>query len=114
MLIGFAQFVDEHYDAAAEALQAAFVQEPTSAPTAFLLGWVHSNAGRSSDAITAWRNAVRLDPTMTAGYLALADAYVRLSHPELAAQALKDGLRALPKSTELQVKLAEVERRTGR
>jgi VWFA-related protein len=111
VLLGLAQFADERYDASAESLQAALTLNPNSAPTAFLLGWVRSNAGKSSDAVTAWRNAVRLDPAMTSAYLALADTYLRLSHPELAVQVLRDGLRALPTSTELQSKLASVEHR---
>jgi tetratricopeptide (TPR) repeat protein len=111
VLLGLAQFAAEQYDPAAASLQSAFTLSPTSAPTAFLLGWVHSNAGRPQEALTAWRNAIRLDATMTSAYLALAETYLQLSHPELAVQVLKEGLKAQPTSLELQNKLAVVERR---
>jgi VWFA-related protein len=110
-LRGLALFADDRFDQAAGALSAALALEPTSAATAFLLGWVETSAGNLPEAITAWRDAVHIDPTMTSAYLALAETYLHLSHPELAAEALGDGLRALPKSVELQAKLAEIERK---
>jgi VWFA-related protein len=111
VLLGLAQFADERYDASAASLDAALALQPGSAPAEFVLGWVHLNAGRPADAVTAWRNAVRIDPTMTSAYLALADTYVRLSHRELAIQILKSGLATMPKSLELQGKLDALERR---
>jgi VWFA-related protein len=111
MLLGLAQFAGERYGESAASLDAALAIKPDSAPTAFVLGWVHLNAGRAPEAITAWRNAVRVDPTMTSAYLALADTYIRLSHRELAIQVLKSGLAAMPKSLELQGKLDSLERR---
>jgi VWFA-related protein len=110
-LLGLAQFAGERYNESTASLDAALALQPNSAPTAFILGWAHLNAGRSPEAITAWRNAVRIDPTMTSAYLALADTYVRLSHRELAIQILKSGLAAMPKSLELQGKLDSLERR---
>jgi len=50
-------------------------------------------------------------PTLVPAYLALADAYLRQSQQALALQVLRAGLAALPKSVELQSKIAEVERR---
>jgi VWFA-related protein len=111
MLLGLAQFAGERYGESAASLDTALALQPRSAPTAFVLGWVHLNAGRAPEAITAWRNAVRVDPTMTSAYLALADTYIRLSHRELAIQILKSGLVAMPKSLELQGKLDSLERR---
>lgn len=110
-LLGLAQFAGERYDESAASLEAALALDPGAAPAAFILGWVQSNAGRAPEAVTAWRNAVRIDPTMTSAYLALADTYVRLSHRELAIQVLRSGLAAMPKSLELQSKLDALERR---
>ncbi len=110
-LLGLAQFAGERYDDSAASLDAALAVAPNSAPAEFILGWVHLNAGRAPEAVTAWRNAVRLDPTMTSAYLALADTYVRLSHRELAIQVLRSGVAAMPKSVELQSKLDSLERR---
>jgi hypothetical protein len=46
---------------------------------------------------------------LISAHLALADAFLRLSRPALAAQALRAGLAAVPASLELQRRLAEVE-----
>jgi len=43
-------------------------------------------------------------------HLALADGYLNLSEPALAAQALRAGLAALPSSLELQSRLQQIER----
>jgi VWFA-related protein len=107
-LLGLARFAEEQYGSSAESLQTAFTMAPNPA-TAFVLGWVQSNGSNLAEAVTAWRNAIRLDPTMTAAYLALADNYLRQSHPELAVQVLKEGLKAQPNSVELQGRLAAVE-----
>lgn len=110
-LRGLALFAAERYDQAAGALEAALAVDPASAPTAFYLGWVRSSAGQDSEALTAWRNAVLHDPRLISAYLALADTYTRLGHPELAGQTLKEGVRLNPASLELQARLAEVDRK---
>lgn len=107
-LRGLALFAAERYDQAATDLETALSIEPASAPTAFFLGWVYANSAKDPQAITAWRNAIVIDPTTVSAYLALADRYVRMGHPELAIQVLKDGVRLVPASPELRNKLAEV------
>lgn len=110
-LRGLGLFAASRFEESAAELDAALMRDGTLAPAAFFLGWARASAGKDADAITAWRNAVRADPGMIAAYLALAGAYGRLRHPELAAQVLTDGLRANPESAELRAKLSEVERR---
>jgi predicted Zn-dependent protease len=66
--------------------------------------------GRDTDAVSAWRAAVALDPALVSAYLALADTFVKMRHPELAAHALHEGLGKVPGSPELRAKLGEVER----
>jgi predicted Zn-dependent protease len=78
--------------------------------TAFLLGWAHSASGNEIAAITAWRAATVATPSLVPAYLAIADAYVHQAQPALALQVLRAGLTAVPKSVELQSRLAEVER----
>ena len=51
-----------------------------------------------------------LDAALVPAHLALADAYVRLSQPALAAQVLQAGLTALPDSTELRERLSRLVR----
>ena len=51
-----------------------------------------------------------LDPQLVPAHLALADAFVRLSRPALAAQVLRAGLTALPGSPELLDRLLRLER----
>jgi VWFA-related protein len=107
-LRGFTSFVREDYAAATTALQHAMDAEP-SALTAFFLGWAQDGAGNSRAAISAWRSAAHLDPTLVSAHLALADGYLKLSQPALAVQALRAGLAALPASPELQSRLQQLE-----
>ncbi len=108
---GFDLFAREEYSAAAAELSAALKLDPTSAPTAFVLGWAYENSGDNRQAIGAWRAAAAIDPKMVPAHLALADAYLKIAQPALAAQALRAGLAALPDSVELHAKLEQIERR---
>jgi VWFA-related protein len=92
-------------------LQSSLALDPESALGFFFLGWAHEAAGDRRQAISAWRNAALKDPTLVPAHLALAEAYVRLSEPALAVQALKAGLVALPGSPELRDRLEALERR---
>ena len=109
-LRGLAFFAREQYGEAAAALEPAFQADPENALAAFFLGWAQEGAGESRAAISAWRNAAHLDPSLVSAHLALAEGYLRLSQPALAAQALKAGLAASPSSSELQARLREIER----
>jgi hypothetical protein len=109
-LRGLAMFVREDYAAAATALQLALDAEP-SALTAFFLGWAHDGAGNTKGALSAWRSAAHMDPSLVSAHLALADGYLKISEPGLAIQALRSGLAALPASTELQTRLRQLEGR---
>ena len=110
-LRGLAAFSAGDYQSATASLSASLAAQPRAPRVAFVLGWVHALAGRQDEAVTAWRNAVIQEPTLVPAYLALAETYVGLGHPELAEQAVKEGLRAVPDSPELGAKLAELGRR---
>jgi VWFA-related protein len=110
-LRGFALFAREDYAGAAAALARALEEGPKNALTAFFLGWAYEGAGDARAAISAWRSAAYLDPSLVSVHLALADGYLRLSEPALAVQALKAGLTALPSSPELQTRLHQIEKR---
>jgi VWFA-related protein len=110
-LRGFSLFVREDYAGAAAALQRAQDMDARNALTAFFLGWAQEGAGDSRAALSAWRSAAFLDPSLVSAHLALADGYLRLSEPALALQALKAGLAALPSSPELQTRLQQIERK---
>lgn len=90
------------YAEAAAALRAAFDANPKSAPIAFVLGWAERGAGNPVAAVTAFRNAAVLDPTMIPAHLALANTYLELKQPALAAQALEAGLASQPNAVELK------------
>jgi VWFA-related protein len=107
-LKGLTRFVRDDYDGAARALDSAFALRK-EALTAFFLGWAHDGAGHPREAVSAWRNAAHIDPTLVSAHLALADAYLKLSQPALALQAVRAGLTALPSSPELQSKLRQLE-----
>jgi len=110
VLRGMASFAARQYADAVAGYQAAFDLEPTSGATAFLLGWAHAASGNEIAAITAWRAATVVTPSLVPAYLAIADAYMHQAQPALALQVLRAGLTAVPKSVELQSRLAEVER----
>lgn len=108
-LRGFALFVRENYSGAATELGRALDLDQ-NALTAFFLGWAQEGAGDSRAALSAWRTAAHLDPSLVSAHLALADGYLKLSQPALAAQALRAGLAAVPSSIELQTRLQQIER----
>jgi VWFA-related protein len=112
-LRGLALFVREDFAAASKALKDAFEAEPQSSLTTFFLGWAHEGAGNSREAVSAWRTAVHLDPTLVSAHIALADAYLRLNEPALARQALRAGLTALPNSVEIKERLARLDKNPG-
>jgi len=110
-LRGLALFAGQQYDQAAGELQRAFTLDSKSPLAAFFLGWARAWAGNDTGAVSAWRAATFLQPTLVSAYLALADMYMKLAHRELAVQVLREGLNAVQGSRELQGKLAEIERR---
>ena len=107
-LRGLVLFVREDYAGAAAALQSALDAEP-DALTAFFLGWAQDGAGNTQGALSAWRSAAHLEPSLVSAHLALADGYLKIAQPALAIQALRAGLGALPASAELQTRLRQLE-----
>lgn len=108
---GLAPLGNADYPSAIAAFTAALDADARNAPAAFFLGWACHGAGDDRQAISAWRRAAFIDPTLVPVHLALADAYERLSQPELAVQALRAGLSALPHSPEILDRLSRLERR---
>jgi hypothetical protein len=97
------------YPAAIAGFESAAQADKKNGATSFFLGWAYHGAGDDRQAISAWRRAAYLSPTLVPVHLALADMYVRLSQPGLAIQALHAGLQALPQSPELLERLARLE-----
>ena len=110
VLRGVAELRRENYGQAATTLGAAFTAQPGDARLAFVLGWARVGAGDRTGAVTAFRNAVLADPKLVAAHLALAQTYLDLGNPALAAQALEAGLRAIPGSIELERMRAGIKR----
>jgi VWFA-related protein len=108
-LRAFALFAREEFSGAAATLDRAFAADPANALTAFFLGWAREFAGDTKAALSGWRGAAHLDPTLVPAHLALAEGYVKLGEPALAAQALRAGLVALPNSPELLARLGRLE-----
>lgn len=99
------------YPAAIAAFQSVLASEPDNGEAAFLLGWAYHGAGDDRQAITAWRRAAFVAPTLVPAHLALADMFTRLAQPDLAVQALRSGLTAVPQSPELLAYLAHLQRK---
>jgi VWFA-related protein len=119
-LRGLDRLAARDYPAAISAFQSALSSsagggapraEKEDALAAFFLGWSFHGAGEDRQAISAWRRAAFLDPSIVPAHLALADMYVQLSQPALAVQALRAGLAARPDSPELRDRLSRLEQR---
>ncbi len=108
---GLDLFAASDFAGAARELSASLKADQTHAAVAFVLGWAREALGAHREAISAWRAAAAIDPKMVPAHLALADAYLRISEPALAGQAVRAGLAVLPESPELIAKLAEIERK---
>ena len=107
---GLTRLAAADYPGAIALFAKALDADAKNAPAAFFLGWAYHGAGDDRQAISAWRRAAYLDPTLIPAHLALADMYVKLAQPALALQALRAGLAAAPASVELQNRLAQIER----
>jgi predicted Zn-dependent protease len=75
-----------------------------------VLGWAHRGAGSLTSAVSAFRNAALLDPSMIPAHLALADTYLELKQPALAVQALEAGLARQPNAVELKYMLERIKK----
>jgi VWFA-related protein len=106
---GLDRLAASDYTGAIAALESAVQADEKNGATSFFLGWAYHGAGDDRQAISAWRRAAYLSPSLVPIHLALADMYVRLSQPGLAIQALHAGLQALPQSPELLERLARLE-----
>lgn len=111
-LLGLDKLAGREYPAAIAAFQSALDADPASGGAAFLLGWAFHGAGDDRQAISAWRRAAFIDPTIVSAHLALAEMYVQLAQPGLAVQALRAGLAALPQSPEILDRLSRLESRS--
>jgi len=109
-LRGLALIAREQYREAATVLGLTFDAHPDDPALAFVLGWARLGASDATSAVTAFRNAALLEPTMIAAHLALAETYVGLGHRALAVQALESGLRAVPGAVELQRRLDDLKK----
>jgi VWFA-related protein len=108
---GLERFAAGDFAAAIAALRSAMSADDRNGATAFFLGWAYHAAGDDRQAISSWRRAAFLEPTLVPAHLALAELYVQLSQPALARQALRAGLEALPDSPELKERLASLDTR---
>lgn len=111
ILQGLARFAADDHTGAAAALESALAADteaPRQALTGFFLGWAYAYQGDDRQAASAWRRAVFLDASLVPAHLALADTYMRLAQPALAVQVLQAGLAALPDSSELRDRLAQL------
>jgi VWFA-related protein len=110
-LRGLALFAKGRFAEAAEAMDRAVARDSKASLPAFFLGWIQVAGGNAPAGISAWRMAITIDSALVSAYLALADTYVKLAHPELAIEVLRQGIRANPASAELRLRLEEMERR---
>ena len=60
-------------------------------------------------AVVQFQEVIEIDPKNPRGYIGLAKAYTGLGENEKAISTLKDGLKAIPGDTELQMMLKEIQ-----
>jgi len=108
---GVNQLKAARYAEAATTLSAAFAASgEKSASMSFLLGWAERGAGKLVEAVSAFRVAATLDPSMIPAHLALADTYLELKQTALAIQAVEAGLARQPNSVELKQLLETIKK----
>jgi tetratricopeptide (TPR) repeat protein len=86
-----------------------------AAPGFFLQPEMHYNRGkalrmlgRAPEAERDWLEAIRLDPTYVAAYIAIADYYAELKQQHKALETVSEGLRYVPASNVLQRRYQEL------
>ncbi|MEI8233929.1 MAG: tetratricopeptide repeat protein [Verrucomicrobiota bacterium] len=85
-----------HRDQALGVLRAMADDAPQRAGTQALLGDVHLLDGRLEEALAAYREVIRLDPSIAPAYLRVADLQMRLSQSEQALATLAEAHKKFP------------------
>jgi tetratricopeptide (TPR) repeat protein len=92
----------KEYELAVASFERAIALEPEKAEHRFNLGLAQRNRGHDKDAIDAFREATRLEPTYARAYSHLGKALTTCADPEL--RDAKEALAAATKGTELEPK----------
>ncbi|MDD5350089.1 MAG: tetratricopeptide repeat protein, partial [Chthoniobacteraceae bacterium] len=85
-----------HRDQALEVLQKMAADAPQRVGTQALLGDIHLLDGRVEEALVAYREVIRLDPSIAPAYLRVADLEMRLGHSEQALSTLGQARKRFP------------------
>ena len=107
-LLGAIRLQQNRHGEAAPLFARARAAAPREARFAYLHGMALAGRGRTGDAVTAFRDAIRHEPKANAPYLALADAQRRQAHFEEAQATLRKLLRQEPQNIAALMALSAV------
>lgn len=105
--------VQQHLDAALNALTRAIELDPDSARTHLVMAESLSDAGQAANAIPEYQTAIKLDPGLEAGYLGLATAYWKQREFDDAVPFLEHVLLNSPTDPEANGILADILEHNG-
>ncbi|MHB8473051.1 MAG: tetratricopeptide repeat protein [Gammaproteobacteria bacterium] len=95
-------------------LQRVAKNKPTDAMMPYLIGEVRAAQGKSTEAIEALQQSIKLDPKHHDAYNKLAQEYIRLHNFDAAIKVYRQGMQAIPGDDGLQFNLASIYESTGR
>lgn len=111
---GLATEVAGHYlqrnelDAAIQVLQRTAAEPGTSGVTKTLLAVTYRRAGRTNEAIVAYRDAIQSTPTLLASYQELAELYLARHEPAKAAEVIRQSLGVTSDSAQHWINTADL------
>jgi chemotaxis protein methyltransferase CheR len=85
---------------AEEAVRTLLAADPSEPASHALKGFLHDLAGRTEEAVAAYRAALYLDPALFQARLLLADCLLRLGHREQAEKQLQEVLNLVANGRE--------------
>ncbi|HEV2844337.1 MAG TPA: hypothetical protein VG477_05785, partial [Thermoanaerobaculia bacterium] len=96
-----------HIGEAGKVIAQALAADPSEPAAHSLEGFVHDLCGRAEDAVTSYRAALYLDPSLFQVRLLLADCLLRLSHRDRAEHQFREVLTTLASGRERTLLLFE-------
>ena len=105
--LGAVQNVLKDYMGASKSLKKAIQKDKKSAPAHYNLGIAQKALGMNSMAITAYREAIKLAPTMPEPYTNLGNMYIDMKNLIQAVKVLEEGLSHCPGHAKLTAVLAK-------
>ena len=102
------------YTLAQESIRAAIDRAPTRANYHYELGLILKGAGKTPEAVLAWKQAVKLDPGYADAWEAMGQAYLDAGRYKDATAAFEAALKADPARARVLVLIGDAQAQAGR